>query len=82
VSARRRHSDAQADRLLPVPRAADDVSLTRGAELAAADGGYDGTSDRSSDRAADRSSTSTSTDGGTVGSVTSATAVPSTIDLR
>jgi glyoxylase-like metal-dependent hydrolase (beta-lactamase superfamily II) len=74
----RRRGEGRAQTALPMPRAADDVSLTRGAELAAADGGYDRTSDGRSD-----GSSSTSNEGITLGNVPpSANAVPSYIDLR
>jgi Zn-dependent hydrolases, including glyoxylases len=72
VIALRRRSDGRAESL-PTARQADDVSLTRSAELAAADGGYDRTADGSSAPA----------DGVSVGNVpVSAGAVPSYVDLR
>jgi hypothetical protein len=74
VVALRRRDEGRADAALRALRPADDVSLARGAELAAADGGYD--------RSADGSS-ATSTDGTTVGNVpAAASAVPSYVDLR
>jgi glyoxylase-like metal-dependent hydrolase (beta-lactamase superfamily II) len=73
VALRRRSGDAHA--ALPAVRQVDDVSLARGAELAAADGGYD--------RSADVGGTASSNDGISVGNVpASAGAVPSYVDLR
>jgi glyoxylase-like metal-dependent hydrolase (beta-lactamase superfamily II) len=89
--AARRRSEARAQALLPVVRQPDDVSLTRGAELAAADGGYDRSSDAtlgsgtgtSGDTGtASTTSTTGGTDGSAAGGIPSATAVPSYIDLR
>ena len=73
VALRRRAGDAQA--ALPAVRETDDPSLARGAELAAADGGYD--------RSADGRAVDAGNDGANVGNVpASASAVPSYVDLR
>jgi hypothetical protein len=75
VVALRRRNDGRVGAALSALRPADDVSLARGAELAAADGGYD--------RSADGSTSATRTDGTTVGKVpAAASAVPSYVDLR
>jgi hypothetical protein len=75
VIALRRRGGDEAQVALPAVRQADDVSLARGAELAAADGGYD--------RTADGSTADGSNDGDSVGNVPAAAgAVPSYIDLR
>ena len=75
----RRRAEGRTERELPAARAADDVSLLRGAELAAADGGYDRTTDRAGDATSGRA---TSSDGGSAATVSSANAAPSYIDLR